>query len=112
MENVGWDPNKVHFNVHCKGANKGDHIDVPKVSNEFHIYGLEWTKDKLQWYFDGKPVLEFRKESSDPAKWPFDEPQYLILNLAIGGNWGGQQGIDRNIFPCKYEVDYVRVFQK
>lgn len=112
MENVGWDANNIHFNVHCKGANKGDHITIENPSADFHLYGLEWTKDKLTWYFDGKPVMDFTKESDDPAKWPFDAPQYLILNLAVGGNWGGQRGIDAAIYPSKYEVDYVRVFQK
>ncbi len=112
MENVGWDAKRVHFNVHCKGTNKGDHIEMEKPWEDFHVYGLEWTKDKLQFYFDNKPVLEFKKEGDSAEKWPFDAPQYLILNLAIGGNWGGQQGIDQTIFPSKYEVDYVRVFQK
>jgi beta-glucanase (GH16 family) len=57
-------------------------------------------------------VFEFSKESADPTKWPFDTPQYLILNLAIGGDWGGQKGIDDAIFPAKFLVDYVRVYQK
>lgn len=112
MENVGFDPAKVHFNVHCKDANKGTHIDVPKAWDDFHTYGLEWTKNKLTWYFDGKLVLEYDKDSDDPGKWPFNAPQYLILNLAIGGNWGGQQGVDESIYPSRYVVDYVRVYQK
>ena len=112
MENVGMDPEKVHFNIHLKGPGKGSNITVPKVWDDFHTYGLEWTPTYLRVFFDGKQTLEFPKTSDKPELWPFDEKQYLILNLAIGGEWGGQQGIDPAIYPSKYEVDYVRVFQK
>lgn len=112
MEYVGMDVDKVYFNVHSKGTNKGTGITSAKVWEAFHTYGLEWTPDVLRWYFDGKPVFEVTKTGDDKAVWPFVDPQYVILNLAIGGNWGGQKGIDPNIYPSKYEVDYVRVFQK
>lgn len=118
LENVGFDPEKVHFNVHTKayhhsiGTNKGTSIDVPKGYEGFHTYGMHWTKDKLVWYFDGKQVFEYKKESTDLEKWPFDDPQYLILNLAIGGSWGGMQGIDPKIYPSQFQVDYVRVYQQ
>ena len=118
MENVGFDAEKVHFNVHTKAYNhaiqtqKGTDILVPKAWNDFHVYGLEWTDKYLRWYFDGKPVFDFKKESAEVEKLPFDATQYLILNLAIGGGWGGQKGIDDSIFPSKYEVDYVRIYQK
>ena len=45
-------------------------------------------------------------------KWPFNNPHYVILNLAIGGNWGGAKGIDNSAFPMEMEVDFVRVFKK
>lgn len=118
MENVGYDPEKMHFNVHTKaynhsiGTNKGANITVPKVWDAFHVYGMEWTADTIKWFFDGKQVFEFKKEGDDATKWPFFENQYLILNLAVGGGWGGQKGIDPTIYPSKYEVDYVRIFQK
>lgn len=44
--------------------------------------------------------------------WPFDQPYFIILNLAVGGFWGGKEGIDDSIFPQKFEIDYVRVYQK
>lgn len=53
----------------------------------------------------------FEKESGGSAVWPFDDPQYVILNLAIGGGWGGQKGIDDSSFPARFLVDYVRVYQ-
>ena len=112
MENVGMDPDKMHFNIHLKAPGKGTSITVPKPWETFHTYGLEWTAEFLRLYFDGMQVLEFPKKSDKPEEWPFGEKQYLILNLAIGGEWGGQQGIDPAIYPSKFEVDYVRVFQK
>jgi len=62
---------------------------------------------------DGKPYATYdRKPGDKMAEWPFDKPFYLILNLAIGGAWGGQKGIDTAAFPQRMEVDYVRVYQK
>ncbi len=58
---------------------------------------------------DGREVLTYENDGKNP--WPFDKPQYLILNLAIGGAWGGQKGVDDAIFPSKYLIDYVRVYQ-
>ena len=61
---------------------------------------------------DGKSVHTYTKANPHNVAWVFDKPQYLLLNLAIGGAWGGQQGVDDAIFPSRYEVDYVRVYQK
>jgi beta-glucanase (GH16 family) len=73
---------------------------------------MEWTPDHVEMSCDGKSTFRFDKESDDPAVWPYAKPQYLIMNLAIGGGWGGQKGIDDAIFPARYEIDYVRVYQK
>jgi hypothetical protein len=54
----------------------------------------------------------YENEHGGVDVWPFDQPHYLILNLAIGGSWGGQKGIDENIFPQQFLIDYVRVYQK
>ena len=51
-------------------------------------------------------------DGTGPESWPFDQPFYVIVNLAVGGNWGGQQGIDDRVFPQRMEVDYVRVYEK
>jgi hypothetical protein len=61
---------------------------------------------------DGERYFTFAKEQGGPDVWPFDGPQYLILNLAIGGGWGGQKGIDDAIFPARYLIDYVRVYRE
>ena len=117
MENVGFDPAKLHFSVHTgafnhvKKTQKTSIIEVPRVQDDFHIYGLLWTKERLEFFFDGRKVGEFVNDGQGPDHWPFDAPCYLLMNLAIGGSWGGQKGIDDAIFPAEYRIDYVRVWQ-
>src|SRR5690606_8120173 len=77
----------------------------------FHVWALEWYDDRLDILVDDEKLFSYRKESNDPAVWPFDQPHYLILNLAIGGAWGGQKGVDEEIFPQKFLIDYVRVYE-
>ncbi len=117
MEFVGYDPDKLHFNIHTKaynhaiGTNKGASVDVPKAWREFHTYSIDWTPERIDWELDGKRVFSYKKpENATIEQWPYDAPQYLILNLAIGGGWGGQKGIDDAIFPSRMEVEYVRVY--
>jgi beta-glucanase (GH16 family) len=118
MEFVGFDPGIVHANIHVKTYNhmkntgKGDKITLPDASKEFHVYAIEWNKEHLDFLVDDHKYFTFRNEKKGPDTWPFDKDQYLILNLAIGGTWGGQKGIDDAIFPQKYVIDYVRVYQK
>lgn len=117
MENVGFDPEVIHFTIHTeaynhtKGTQKAAQVRVPRAWDEFHTYGLDWKKDRLDFYFNGKKVFTYAKEADKQEVWPFDKPHYLILNLAIGGGWGGARGIDDAIFPSKFLIDYVRVYQ-
>ncbi len=116
MENVGFDPDVVHANIHTKsynhtiGTNKGNSMIVEKPYEEFHVYTLQWFEDRMEFYIDDTRYFEFKNEQTGFETWPFDQPHYLILNLAIGGGWGGQQGIDDSIFPQKYYIDYVKVY--
>jgi len=117
MENVGFDPDVIHGNVHTKaynhvlGTNKGNNVVVEKPYDDFHIYSIEWYENRIEFYIDGIRYFVFNNENTGFETWPFDKPHYLILNLAIGGGWGGQQGIDESIFPQKYYFDYVKVYQ-
>jgi beta-glucanase (GH16 family) len=118
MEFVGFDPGVVHANIHTKKYNhsintgKGEKLKVPDASDAFHVYAVEWDRDHMDFFVDQQKYFTFRNEGKGPESWPYDKDQYLILNLAIGGGWGGQKGIDDGIFPQKYEIDYVRVYQK
>lgn len=118
MEYVGFKPDTIHANVHTrkynhtKGNGKGSSIEVPKPFNDFHVYAVEWDSQRMDFFVDGKKYFTYENDGSGPDEWPFDEPQYLIVNIAIGGTWGGQQGIDDSIFPQRMEIDYVRVYQQ
>ncbi|RUA10226.1 MAG: hypothetical protein DSY82_05015, partial [Flavobacteriia bacterium] len=68
--------------------------------------------EKINILLDGKVYNTFKNEYKGVAEWPFDQPFHLKLNIAVGGDWGGQKGIDDGIFPQKMIIDYVRVFQK
>jgi beta-glucanase (GH16 family) len=117
MEHVGFDQNRIHGNIHTKAfnhaikTNKGNNILVDHVSSEFHIYSCEWSPTYVAILVDNKEYFRFTKEkTSQWQEWPFDKPFHLILNIAVGGNWGGQKGVDDSIFPQRMEVDYIRVY--
>lgn len=116
MEHVGFDPGVVHGTVHTeaynhtKGTQVGKQIQVPDFNESFHEYAIEWTPEKIEWYLDDELYHTFENEGNEAA-WPFDKPFYLILNVAVGGDWGGAQGVDEDIWPQRMEVNYVRVYQ-
>lgn len=118
MENVGYDPDRVHFTVHTRAFNHvkktgvGRAITVPRPYEAFHAFGLIWTAERIEFFCDGRKVHEFANDGQGADHWPFDQPFFLLMNLAIGGAWGGQQGIDETIFPLEYHIDYVRVWQR
>jgi beta-glucanase (GH16 family) len=118
MEHVGYDPGVVHGTVHTEafnhtlGTQKGGRKSVDSFDKEFHTYAVDWTPDKIDFFIDGHLYFTFEKKKGDYKEWPFDEPFHLVLNLAVGGNWGGQQGVDEKIWPQKMEVDFVRVYDK
>jgi len=119
MEHVGFDEGVVHGTVHTEAYNhgkktqKGQQTPVPDAAQAFHLYAIEWTPDKIDFFVDDRKYYTVEKSvlGSTVAEWPFDQPFYLILNVAVGGNWGGQKGVDETIWPRRMEVDYVRVYQ-
>jgi beta-glucanase (GH16 family) len=118
MEHVGFDPGVVHGSVHTEaynhviGTQKSNKMAVPDAMDTFHNYTVEWTPDSLLFFIDGKRYHSFANEHKTYKEWPCDHPFYMILNIAVGGNWGGQKGVDDSIWPQKMEVDYVRVYQR
>lgn len=79
--------------------------------NRYHTYAIEWSAARIEYYLDGVKTFSFEKESNAFAVWPFDQPFHLILNMAVGGDFGGRKGIDDTIFPTQMHIDYVRVYQ-
>jgi beta-glucanase (GH16 family) len=117
MEAVGFEPNVIYGNVHTSHSvsdkvKQGGETRVADYCDTFHNYQALWTDKSITFYVDGKAFYTFDKPADDVKKWPFDGPEYLILNVAIGGVWGGQKGIDDTKFPNRMVVDYVRVYQK
>lgn len=119
MELVGYDPDKVHFTIHTEAYNHkigtqiGANTIIANSNQDFHTYALEWSEDSLKFFVDNQIHFTVKRNAGDDyKKWPFDKPFYLILNVAVGGTWGGANGIDNSIFPQTMEVDYVRVYKK
>ena len=118
MEHVGYDPAVIHGTIHTKAFNhaintqKGSTLTIPTAMADFHTYAIDWYPDQLKFYIDDVVYFTVVKQTSwSWNQWPFDQKFHLLLNLAIGGDWGGAKGIDDSIFPQKMEVDYVRVYQ-
>ena len=117
MEEVGYHPNYVssslHANahVHSNGTQVTHEMLCEGAEDEFHIYGIEWTGQKITTFVDGKKQLEYANRGLGRDDWPYDDPFYVILNLAWGGSWGGVQGVDESALPVEMVVDYVRVYQ-
>lgn len=118
MEEVGYHPDYVssslHANahVHSNGTQVTHEMYCKGAEGEFHKYAIEWTAQNITTYVDGKMQLSYDNRGLGRDDWPYNNPFYIIFNLAWGGDWGGQQGVDENALPVTMEVDYVRVFQK
>jgi beta-glucanase (GH16 family) len=117
MENVGFEPELVHVSVHTAAYNhvkKTHKTTITRVSDleGWHAYAAEWTPERVDFFVDDRKVFTFANEGTGRAVWPFDRAQYLLLNVAIGGDWGGQHGIDDAQLPRAMLVDYVRVYQR
>jgi beta-glucanase (GH16 family) len=118
MEHVGFDPGVIHGTIHTeaynhiKGTQKEGKITIADAQETFHIYAVDWTENEIKFYVDDILYHSVKRDPTDDYRgWPFDQKFYLILNIAVGGNWGGAQGIDPDIWPQRMEVDYVRVYQ-
>ncbi|HTD94587.1 MAG TPA: glycoside hydrolase family 16 protein [Chitinophagaceae bacterium] len=118
MEHVGFHQGFIHGSIHCQKYNhvintqKTDTVEIKDCSESFHVYGLEWSRDTIRVSVDSKVFFTFANEHSGYAAWPFDNKMFLLLNIAVGGNWGGQKGVAGNIWPLRMQIDYVRVYQQ
>ena len=117
MEHVGYDQNTVHFSTHSEAyyfkinTQKTSKKLIPDASTAFHDYRVDWTPYAIRGYFDNTLVFEFTNEGKTYKEWPFDKRFHILINLAVGGDWGGAQGIDDSIFPQKFEVEHVRYYK-
>ena len=114
MEYVGKNPYEIHTTLHTSdsyGQSKNTKITtIESIEDGFHVYKAHWTKDFIKFYIDEVLVYTFSPELKDENTWPFDQPFYLIFNLAVGGNFGGPE-IDDNIFPQEFVIDFVKIYR-
>jgi beta-glucanase (GH16 family) len=106
----------VHFSFHTDAHNHVARTQVTTTRNEtlcdgsFHTYQVHWTPKEVKIGMDGSYDLTYPNEGKGIEQWPFESPQYLILNVAVGGDWPGKPN-ESTVFPARMEVDYVRVYQ-
>ncbi len=114
MEEVGSDPNMIHFSLHCNaynfkiGTQKTAIIRADSCANKFHVYAMEWYADSIKGFMDDSCYFRFNNEHKGSNYWPWDNPFHFIFNIAIGGDWGGP--VDNTIFPQRMYVDYAKVY--
>jgi beta-glucanase (GH16 family) len=117
MEHVGYDLNNIHCSIHTsaynhtRGTQKTTSKFIADATDAFHIYRIDWTPYAIRGYIDGTSYFEFVNNNTGFTAWPFNKPFHLILNVAVGGDWGGVQGVDNTIFPATMQVDYVKVYK-
>lgn len=117
MEHVGFDEDVVHGTLHAEAYNhliqtQREGVNrVQGATQKFYTYAIDWSEQKITFSVDGKDYYSVSRLPSDTwRQWPYDQPFYLILNVAVGGSWGGMKGIDEEIFPQRMEIDYVRIY--
>lgn len=114
LEYVGKEPGKVFTSLHTQDS-YGNTINtkktkIPTIEDGFHIYAIDWTKDKIEFFVDNNSVYIFQPTVKTEAIYPFSQPFYFIINVAVGGNFGGPE-IDNEIFPQEFVIDYIKVYQ-
>ena len=114
MEYVGRKPGEVFTSIHTRSS-YGNTINTqttpsPNIEDNFHVYAIEWNEYFIEFFLDENKVYTYSPQIKNKDTWPFNKPFFVILNLAIGGNFGGP--VANNItFPKDYFIDYVRVYQ-
>lgn len=116
MENIGREPQMIHGTVHgpnysgANGIGASHYLAEETYSAEFHEFAVEWELEQIRWYMDD--TLYFTLTPDDvPGDWVYDQPFFIILNVAVGGQWPGYPD-DTTVFPQQMLVDYVRVYQR
>lgn len=113
MEYVGREPHIVYNTLHTNDSHgnskNSKKTQIEDLEQGFHIYKMSWTKEKIEFYVEDQLLYTFQPEERTEDIWPFDKPYFLIINLAIGGNFGGPQ-VDDSIFPQEFSIDYIKVY--
>jgi beta-glucanase (GH16 family) len=118
MEYRGQDPTVVHGSVHGPGYAAGTAItksyalENDRFDTGFHVFGIEWAPEYINYYVDDVLYNQItRQQVEEKGTWVFDQPFYIIINLAVGGNFVGAPN-EQTVFPQTMLIDYVRVYNK
>lgn len=117
MEEVGADQNEIVGSAHSllynpsNGNTRYGVTQIPTANTEYHTYTLVNDPEYLSFQVDGIEYFHVTNNHTGYQSWPYDQPMYLLLNLAIGGSWGGYKGVDKKSMPWTFSIDYVRVYQ-
>jgi beta-glucanase (GH16 family) len=118
MEEVGFDADSIHSTTHTatfnwvNGRQRTAATGAGGATNDFHVYAAEWFPDRIDFFVDSRKFFSSPNDNTGDDAWPFHKNFHFILDLAVGGDWGGAQGVDPNIWPRQMLVDYVRVYQR
>lgn len=114
MEFAGKDPELVHTTIHNQsGHGTSAHTEVSIIENiteGFHTFKAVWTEQKIEFFIDNQKVYSYIPQEKTVESWPFDQPFFVLINMAVGGHFGGLE-IDQSIFPQEYVIDYVKIWQ-
>lgn len=114
MEHVGKDPGVVHSSIHNNASSGAtvntDKMTVADATTEFHVYSVNWSPNQISFLIDDEIHYTYKPDVKDAATWPFDASQFIIMNIAMGGTWGGD--VDPAFQEASMEIDYVRVYQE
>jgi beta-glucanase (GH16 family) len=113
MENIGREPNTIHGTIHGPGYSGGEGIGAPftigaPYANAFHVFAIDWSPNRISWSVDGTTYQTRTPTDLGGDRWVFDHPFFMILNLAVGGDWPGSPDAS-TVFPQTIAIDYVRV---
>lgn len=108
LEHWGKDQNHAQSAIHTRSShgntvNLGGQV-IPTISSEFHVYALDWTAEKLVFSVDGKHHYTYSPTIKNQATWPFDSPQYVLLNFAV------EKVIEPDFTEATFDIDYVRIY--
>jgi len=115
MEYRGQEPARIHGSVHGPGysgaeaVSKSYNLEGDRFDTDFHVFGIEWGKDYINFYVDDDLYNQITPEDVD-GEWVYNKPFYILINMAVGGSYVGSPTED-TVFPQTLEIDYVRVYQ-
>ncbi|HEX2838710.1 MAG TPA: glycoside hydrolase family 16 protein [Phycisphaerales bacterium] len=118
MEYLGHDTMTAYGTIHGPGYSGAEGkskpfklTSAPSFHDDFHTFAIEWSESEVLWFIDGQQYHRVTPDDLKPSEWVFDTPFFMILNLAVGGNWPGNPD-DKTTLPQDYSIDYVRVYER